>query len=60
MEITVKKIKDNKDGSMDVEVNCCEEGTRFLMQQGLIATLVEAIVQEKTGEKFIKTLFRNR
>ena len=52
MKITVKKVKDNEDGSMDVEVNCCEEGTQFLMQQGIIATLVEAIVQEKTGEKY--------
>jgi hypothetical protein len=52
MKIEVKKLKENEDGSCDVELNCCEEGTQFLVQQGLIATMVEAIVQEKTGGKY--------
>ena len=52
MEITIKKIKENKDGSMDVDVHYDKEGLRFLVQQGLKASMVEGIVQEKTGEKY--------
>lgn len=52
MKIEVKKIKENIDGSMDVDVYYDKEGLRFLVQQGLIATMVEGIVQEKTGEKY--------
>jgi len=52
MKIEVKKIKENKDGSMDVDVHYDHEGLRFLVQQGLIATMTEGIVQEKTGEKY--------
>lgn len=52
MKITVKKIKENKDGSIDVEVSYDNVGLQFLVQQGLIATMVEGIVQEKTGEKY--------
>ena len=52
MKITIKKIKENKDGSMDVDVHYDRAGLEFLVQQGLIATMVEGIVQEKTGEKY--------
>lgn len=52
MKITIKKIKENKDGSADVEVHYNKEGLHFLVQQGLTATMVEAIVQYKTGEKY--------
>lgn len=52
MKIEVKKIKENKDGSMDVDVHYDREGLRFLVQQGLIATMTEGIVQERTGEKY--------
>ena len=52
MEIIVKKIKENKDGSADVNVHYDKEGLHFLVQQGLIMTLVEAIMTEKTGELY--------
>jgi hypothetical protein len=52
MKITVKKIKENKDGSADVEVSYDKAGLQFLVQQGVICTFVEALVQEKTGEKY--------
>jgi hypothetical protein len=52
MKITVKKIKENKDGSADVEVCYDKAGLQFLVQQGIICTLVEAIVQENTGGKY--------
>jgi hypothetical protein len=50
MEIIVKKIKENKDGSADVHVHYDKEGLHFLVQQGLTMTLVEAIMTEKTGK----------
>ena len=52
MKITIKKIKENKDGSADVEVHYDKKGLEFLVQQGLTCTMVEAIVQYKTGEKY--------
>ena len=52
MEIIVKKIKENKDGSADVNVYYDKEGLHFLVQQGLTMTLVEAIMTEKTGELY--------
>ena len=52
MKITIKKVKENKDGSIDVDVHYDNVGLQFLIQQGLIATMTEAIVQEKTGEKY--------
>jgi len=52
MEIIVKKIKENKDGSADVHVHYDKEGLHFLVQQGLTMTLVEAIMTEKTGKLY--------
>ena len=52
MEIILKKIKENKDGSADVNVYYDKEGLHFLVQQGLTMTLVEAIMTEKTGELY--------
>jgi len=52
MEITVKKIKENADGSADVEVHYDKDGLAFLVQQGLTCTMLEAIVQYQTGEKY--------
>ena len=52
MKINVKKIKENKDGSADVNVYYDKDGLHFLVQQGLTMTLVEAIMTEKTGELY--------
>ena len=52
MKIIVKKIKENKDGSADVNVYYDKQGLHFLVQQGLTMTLVEAIMTEKTGELY--------
>ena len=52
MKIEIKKIKENKDGSADVDVSYDKEGLKFLVQQGLIATMVEAIVQQSRGNKY--------
>jgi hypothetical protein len=52
MKITVKKVKENKDGSADVEVTYDKAGLHFLIQEGMTSMLVEAIMQEATGEKY--------
>ena len=52
MKIIVKKIKENKDGSADVNVYYDKQGLHFLVQQGLTMTLVEAIMTEKTGKLY--------
>ena len=52
MEVLIKNIKENKDGSADVHVHYDKEGLHFLVQQGLTATLVEAIMMERNGEMF--------
>jgi len=52
MEVIVKKIKENKDGSADVHIYYDKEGLHFLVQQGLKVTLIEAIMTEKTGKLY--------
>jgi len=52
MEIIVKKIKENKDGSADVHIYYDKEGLHFLVQQGLKVTLIEAIMTEKIGKLY--------
>lgn len=52
LKITIKKIKENPDGSADVNVHYDKDGLAFLVQQGLTATMVEAIVQYQTGEDY--------
>jgi len=47
MEITVKVIKENKDGSADAEVNFDSEGLGFLVQEGLLSILKQYIEQQK-------------
>jgi len=47
MEITVKVIKKNKDGSADAEVNFDSEGLGFLVQEGLLSILRQYIEQQK-------------
>ena len=43
MEISVKIIKENKDGSADAKVNFDKEGLEVLVQWGLVAMLTKAI-----------------
>jgi acid stress-induced BolA-like protein IbaG/YrbA len=52
MEILIKKIKENKDGSAEVHVYYDKEGLHFLVQQGMTCTLVEAIMMERNGKMF--------
>jgi hypothetical protein len=47
MEITLKIIKENQDGSADALVTFNKEGMEFLIQEGMIAVLKCYIEQEK-------------
>jgi len=51
MEITVKFIKENKDGSADVEANFDKEGLETLIQWGLVAMIKEGINTYATDEQ---------
>ena len=47
MNIAVKIIKENKDGSADAEVKFDKEGLEVLVQWGLVAMLAKAIDEYK-------------
>jgi len=47
MEISVKIIKENKDGSADAEVKFDKEGLEVLVQWGIVAMLTKAIDEYK-------------
>ena len=46
MQIDLKNIKENKDGSADVEVCFDKEGMALMIQWGLVAMLKEAVKNE--------------
>lgn len=67
MDIQVKIIKENKDGSADAQVKFDKEGLEVLVQWGLVGMLTKAIdaykvrgdeaevfIQPKTKKKAIK------
>jgi len=50
MEISVKVIKENKDGSADAIVHFDKEGLEFLVQEGIIHILEAYIKQNKNAK----------
>ena len=58
MQIAVKIIKENKDGSADAQVKFDKEGLETLVQWGLVAMLTKAIdeyrVRPDEAEVFIQ------
>ena len=46
--ITVTEIKENEDGSATAVIDTSAEGTRFLVELGLISLLEKAIDKENT------------
>ena len=52
MNIQIIMLKENSDGSADVDVRMDKEGLKFLVQQGLIASMVEAIMTKELGELY--------
>ena len=51
MDIKVRIIKENKDGSADAEVNFDKDGLETLVQWGLVAMLTKAINEYATDEQ---------
>ena len=54
MEIKLKVIKENKDGSADAIVNFDKEGLEFLVQEGILAVITQSIEQNKNAQAGIK------
>jgi hypothetical protein len=50
MNIAVRIIKENKDGSADAEVKFDKEGLEVLVQWGLVAMLTKAIDEYKVRD----------
>ena len=54
MEITVKVIKENKDGSANASVDFDKEGLEFLVQEGLLSVLTQYMEQNKNAQEGVK------
>ena len=54
MKITLKVVKENKDGSADAIVNFDKEGLEFLVQEGILAVITQVIEQNKNAQAGIK------
>ena len=51
MEIKLKIIKENKDGSANASVDFDKEGLEFLVQEGIIHILEDYIKQNKNAQE---------
>jgi hypothetical protein len=59
MKITLKIIKENKDGSANASVDFDKEGMEFLVQEGLLSVIQQYIEQNenaKAGQKLRKKM----
>ena len=56
MDITIKVIRENKDGSADAIVNFDKEGLEFLIQEGVLSILKQYIEQQKKEKKRGRTV----
>ena len=54
VEIKVKVIKENKDGSANAQVDFDKEGLEFLVQEGLISLIKQVIEQNENAKEGIK------
>ena len=54
MEITVKVIKENKDGSANASVDFDKEGLEFLVQEGLLSVIQQYIEQNENAKQGVK------
>jgi hypothetical protein len=54
MEITVKVIKENKDGSANATVDFDKEGLEFLVQEGLLSVMQQYIEQNENAKQGAK------
>jgi len=54
MEIKLKIVKENKDGSANAMVDFDKEGLEFLVQEGLLSLVKQAIETDKNAQEGIK------
>jgi hypothetical protein len=54
MEIKLKIIKENKDGSANAMVDFDKEGLEFLVQEGMLSLINQAIEMNKNAREGIK------
>jgi hypothetical protein len=54
MDIKLKIIKENKDGSANATVDFDKEGLEFLVQEGLLAVLKRYIELDKNAQEGVK------
>jgi hypothetical protein len=54
MDIKLKIIKENKDGSANAMVDFDKEGLEFLVQEGILSLINEAIKQNKNAREGVK------
>ena len=52
MKITIKVVKELPDGSADVALEYDKEALEFMIEKGINAMLVEAIMTKETGELY--------
>ena len=63
MNITLKIIKENKDGSADASVNFDKEGLEFLVQEGMLSIMERYLKQDdnaKAGQKLRKKITKKK
>ena len=63
MEIKLKIIKENKDGSANATVDFDKEGLEFLVQEGLLSVMQQYIEQNenaKQGAKLRKKIAKKK
>ena len=54
MDIKVKIIKENKDGSANAMVDFDAEGLEFLVQEGILSLIQQYIAENKNAQEGIK------
>ena len=54
MDIKLKVVKENKDGSADAIIHFDKEGLEFLIQEGLLAVLRQFIEENKNAQAGMK------
>ena len=51
MDIKVKIVKENKDGSANAQVDFDKEGLEFLVQEGLLSIITKFLDQNKNARE---------
>jgi len=54
VEIKLRIIKENKDGSANAEIDFDKEGLEFLVQEGLLSLISQAIAMNKNAKEGVK------